>query len=383
MRSACCIGIANVGGHISRRCCDFHFSTSLNNKDAFLKALEKEIVLRKNYFGATEKVETIYFGGGTPSVLSQDELMRIFELIFENYDVSTSAEITLESNPEDLTKEKIKSLKSTPINRFSIGVQSFFEEDLKFMNRAHTAERAVSAVKASQDSGFENITIDLIYGTPSLSNQNWKTNLQTAFELQVKHISSYCLTVEEKTALHKMIVSGKVKNVDENKSAEQFEILTEAMQSNGFLHYEISNFCKENFHSRHNSNYWLKEKYVGFGPSAHSYNGTSRQWNVRNNGLYIQSLEENKLLFEFENLTTTQNYNEYIMTSLRTIWGTNLKTIESDYGKNYLDYCKQEAQKHIASKHIEEKESKLFLTSKGKLLADKIASDLFFIDEKN
>ena len=363
--------------------CDFHFSTSLKNKDAFLKALEKEIVLRKNYFGTTEKVETIYFGGGTPSLLSQDELMRIFELIFENYDVSTSAEITLESNPEDLTKEKIKSLKSTPINRFSIGVQSFFEEDLKFMNRAHTAERAVSAVKASQDSGFENITIDLIYGTPSLSNQNWKTNLQTAFDLQVKHISSYCLTVEEKTALHKMIVSGKAKNVDENKSAEQFEILTEAMQSNGFLHYEISNFCKENFHSRHNSNYWLKEKYVGFGPSAHSYNGTSRQWNVRNNGLYIQSLEENKLLFEFENLTATQNYNEYIMTSLRTIWGTNLKTIESDYGKNYLDYCKQEAQKYIASKHIEEKESKLFLTSKGKLLADKIASDLFFIDEKN
>ena len=359
--------------------CDFHFSTSLQFKSEFLEALEKEIRIRKNYLNSNEKIESIYFGGGTPSLLSEQELQQIFDVIFKNYEVDSAAEITLESNPEDLTKEKIKALKSTPVNRFSIGIQSFFEEDLKFMNRAHTAARAETAVKASQDAGFENITIDLIYGTPTLTNENWKINLQKAFELQVKHISAYCLTVEEKTALHKFIASGKVKNVDEEKSAAHFEILLKAMQHNHFIQYEISNFCKENFYSRHNSNYWKRKKYIGFGPSAHSYDGSSRQWNVRNNALYIQSLEGGKLNFEKEILTPAQNYNEYMMTSLRTMWGADLCVIEKDFGKELLRYCKQEAKPYLVSKHIEEKENKFYLTEKGKLIADKIASDLFFL----
>ena len=359
--------------------CDFHFSTSLQFKSEFLEALEKEIRIRKNYLNSNEKIESIYFGGGTPSLLSEQELQQIFDVIFKNYEVDSAAEITLESNPEDLTKEKIKALKSTPVNRFSIGIQSFFEEDLKFMNRAHTAARAETAVKASQDAGFENITIDLIYGTPTLTNENWKINLQKAFELQVKHISAYCLTVEEKTALHKFIASGKVKNVDEEKSAAHFEILLKAMQHNHFIQYEISNFCKENFYSRHNSNYWKRKKYIGFGPSAHSYDGSSRQWNVRNNALYIQSLEGGKLNFEKEILTPAQNYNEYIMTSMRTMWGADLCVIEKDFGKELLRYCKQEAKPYLVSKHIEEKENKFYLTEKGKLIADKIASDLFFL----
>ena len=357
--------------------CDFHFSTSLQQKDAFLSALEKEIVFRKNYLDRTEKIESIYFGGGTPSLLSEQELLRIFDLLFKQYTIDSNVEITLEANPEDLSKEKIKALKRTPINRFSIGIQSFFEEDLKFMNRAHTAERAMGAVKSSQDAGFENLSIDLIYGTPTLTNENWKTNLQKAFELEVKHISAYCLTVEEKTALHKFIASGKVKNVDEEKSAAHFEILLKAMQQNGFIQYEISNFCRENFYSRHNSNYWKRKKYIGFGPSAHSYNGASRQWNIRNNALYIQSLENGKLNFDKEELTAVQNYNEYIMTGLRTMWGVDLALVEENFGKYILSYCKAEAKPYLFSTHLLEKDNHFYLTEKGKLLADKIASDLF------
>lgn len=361
--------------------CDFHFSTSLKNKPAFLLALEKEIIIRKNYLTNSEKVVSIYFGGGTPSLLSDQELMRIFELLYLHYDVDSNAEITLEANPEDLTKEKLKALKSTPINRFSIGIQSFQEADLKLMNRAHSVERAESAVKATQDAGFENITIDLIYGTPTLSNENWKINLQKAFYLEVKHISAYCLTVEEKTALHKFISSGKVKKIDEEKSAMQYEILVKEMSNANFIQYEISNFCKENFYSKHNSNYWKRKNYLGLGPSAHSYDGNSRQWNVRNNALYIQSLLESKLNFEREELSRAQNYNEYILTTLRTIWGSDLVVIEKEFGYEFLSYCKKEAKVYLDAQLLIVKDNSYFLTEKGKLLADKIASDLFYINE--
>jgi oxygen-independent coproporphyrinogen-3 oxidase len=363
--------------------CDFHFSTSLNNKDAFLKALKKEIELQKEYLLSitpTSKVadiDTIYFGGGTPSLLSQIELMDIFEVLNKHFKINADAEITLEANPDDLTSKKIKELKDTPINRLSIGIQSFYDEDLKLMNRAHNSKEALSAVKASQDKGFENITIDLIYGIPTLTNSKWKHNLQTAFDLEVKHISSYCLTVEPKTALAHLVKEGTIKNVDEQQSAEQFEIMLEAMQKNNFVQYEISNFCKDNFFSRHNSNYWLKENYLGLGPSAHSYNGKSRQWNISNNVLYIQSLEKGKLNFEEEVLTPAQNYNEYILTSLRTMWGTDLKHIETQFGTDYLLHCLKEADKYINSGDVRNEENKLFLTDKGKLFADKIASNLF------
>lgn len=360
--------------------CDFHFSTSLKNKLELLLAIEKELIVRKNYLSKGELINSIYFGGGTPSILSREELSRIFDTIYSNYNISESAEITLEANPEDLNSEKLRALKNTPVNRFSIGVQSFFEDDLKFMNRAHSVQKAVASVKGAQDAGFENISIDLIYGTPTLSDEKWKQNLQTAFDLKVKHISSYCLTIEEKTALHKFVQIGKVKNVDEEKSATQFEILLEAMQKNNFVQYEISNFCSNNFYSQHNSNYWLKKKYLGVGPSAHSYNEVSRQWNIKNNALYIKGVDENKLNFEIETLTPSQNYNEYIMTGLRTMWGISLSHIENVFGKDVLIHCKNEASKYSNSGYIDEKNNCIFLTSKGKLLADKIAADLFLVD---
>lgn len=377
--------------------CDFHFSTSLKNKDAFLKALKKEIVLQKEYLVVSPfptlylpyarkeegvEVMSVYFGGGTPSLLSQTELMAIFETLNKYFKISKDAEITLEANPDDLTSKKIKELKDTPINRLSIGIQSFFDEDLKLMNRAHSSQEALSAVKASQDKGFENITIDLIYGIPTLTNEKWKHNLSTAFDLEVKHISSYCLTVEPKTALAHLVKEGKIKNVDEQQSVDQYEIMLDEMRKNDFVQYEISNFCKNNFFSLHNSNYWLKENYLGLGPSAHSYNGYSRQWNISNNALYIQSLEKNKLPFEEEILTMAQHYNEYILTTLRTLWGTDLKYIEDRFGKDYVLYCAAEAEKHIRAEEIKKEENKLFLTDKGKLFADKIAGNLFFADKK-
>ena len=357
--------------------CDFHFSTSLKNKDAFINALLKEIELQKDYLGANEKVSTVYFGGGTPSLLSQSELVTILNVVNKYFNVATDAEITLEANPDDLTEEKILQLKQTPVNRLSIGIQSFYDEDLKFMNRAHDSKEALNAVKFAQENGFDNITIDLIYGTPTLTHHKWRNNLQIAFALNIKHISAYCLTVEPKTALAHQIRSGRTKNIDEQHSSEQFEILLEAMYASDFIQYEISNFCKDGCYSKHNSNYWLKENYLGLGPSAHSFNGTSRQWNISNNALYIQSLEKGELNFEKEELTTEQRYNEYILTSLRTIWGTDLDYIEKQFGKEYLNYCLAEADKYIRTENMVSEENKLFLTDKGKLLADKISSDLF------
>ncbi len=372
--------------------CDFHFSTSLNNKDAFLNALKKEIDLQKNYLhlpptlskveGVASEINTIYFGGGTPSILSQKELMNIFDTLHTHFNIATNAEITLEANPDDLTKEKIKELKDTPITRLSIGIQSFYDEDLQWMNRVHNSKEALNAVRSAQTAGFENITIDLIYGIPTLTTTNWKNNLQTAFDLNVKHISAYCLTVEPKTALAKFIQAGKVKNVDDQQSADQFEIMLKAMNNNGFKQYEISNFCKDDFYSRHNSNYWLKENYLGIGPSAHSYNGNSRQWNISNNAVYVKSLEKNELKFEKEFLTTSQRYNEYVLTSLRTMWGTDLNYIEQIFGKEYLAYCIKESEKHLITNNIINSENKLFLTDQGKLLADKITSDLFNVSYK-
>lgn len=364
--------------------CDFHFSTSLKNKDALLLALQKEIELQKNYFQLLEpkarEIETIYFGGGTPSLLSQSELMRIFETLNKHFIIHPDAEITLEANPDDLTVQKIKELKTTPINRFSIGIQSFHDEDLKLMNRAHNSQEALTAVKASQDSGFENITIDLIYGIPTLSNAKWKLNLQKAFELDIKHISSYCLTVEPGTALAHFVKEGKVQNVDENQSANQFEMMLEAMEKNKFVQYEISNFCKDNYLSRHNSNYWLKKPYLGLGPSAHSFDGNDRQSNISNNALYIQSIEKGELNFEKEVLTKAQQYNEYVLISLRTMWGTDLEYIKTKMGSDYVTYCLSEADRFIESRDLRKEENKLYLTDKGKLFADRIAGNLFKVD---
>ncbi len=358
--------------------CDFHFSTSLQNKDAFLIALKKEIVLQKAYL-KSEKISTVYFGGGTPSLLSKNELNEIFDCLKNNFQIEEDAEITLEANPDDLTTEKIKDLKDTSVNRLSIGIQSFYDEDLKLMNRAHSAEESIKAVKLAQENGFDNITIDLIYGIPGLTDHRWRNNLQIAFALNVNHISAYCLTVEPKTVLANQVKKGLVKNVDEQQSSEQFEIMLEAMHQNDFVQYEISNFCRNGAFSKHNSNYWKKEIYLGLGPSAHSFNGSSRQWNVSNNVLYIQSIEKGVPNFEKEILSEAQRYNEYVMTSLRTIWGIDLKYVEQHFGKEYLDYCLKEVGEYIKSESVLAEENKLYLSDKGKLIADKIASDLFFV----
>jgi oxygen-independent coproporphyrinogen III oxidase len=358
--------------------CDFHFSTSLNNKKDLLQSLVKEMSIRKNYLDG-ESIKTIYFGGGTPSLLSTDEMKMLMENLQINFNIESSAEITLEANPDDLDKAKFKGLLDAGINRLSIGVQSFFDEDLAFMNRAHNAQQAISSIKLAQDTGFENISIDLIYGTPTLSNQKWMQNIENTVELSVTHVSAYNLTVEEKTPLAHFIASGKIKALSDELGARHFEILTEEMKANGFVHYEISNFCKEGFYSRHNSSYWKKEKYIGLGPSAHSYDGESRQWNIANTPLYNKALHSGSLDFEKENLTEEQKYNEYILTTLRTIWGTDLKSMEKEFGNVFSDHCLQEAQKHLEEANLIMKENKLFLTEKGKLIADKISSDLFLV----
>ena len=360
--------------------CDFHFSTQLKSKEPFLEALYREIELRRNYFDDDMAViNTVYFGGGTPSLLTAGEVMKVMDTLQRFFTVSPAAEITLEANPDDLTDEKVRELRATPVNRFSIGIQSFFNEDLRFMHRAHNAAQATDSVKRVQDAGFTNITIDLIYGTPTLSNEPWKKNLETAFALNVPHISAYNLTVEDRTALAKMVRTGQVKDVDDEQSAEQFRILTNEMKAHGFIHYEISNFCKEGFYSKHNSNYWKGEKYLGLGPSAHSYNGLSRQWNVSNNNLYIKALMDGRLDHEVEILSNEQRYNEYVLTTLRTIWGTSLGHIEREFGKEYLRHCLAEADEYFSSGMLVRKEEYLYLTEEGKLLADKIASDLFYI----
>ncbi|MFL5765655.1 MAG: radical SAM family heme chaperone HemW [Bacteroidia bacterium] len=356
--------------------CDFHFSTSLQNKDAFLAALKKEIALQKNYLQG-EKIATVYFGGGTPSLLSGQEINDIFNSLEKHFSILPGAEVTLEANPDDLTEEKIAALRETPVNRLSIGIQSFYDEDLLLMNRAHNANEALKAVRLAQENGLENISIDLIYGIPGLTDHRWRNNLQVAFALGVKHISAYCLTVEPKTALAQQVKAGKVKDVDEQQSAEQFNTMLEAMHANDFVQYEISNFCRDGAYSRHNSSYWQKEKYLGLGPSAHSFNGASRQWNISNNALYIRSLEKGELKFVREELSTAQHYNEYLLTTLRTIWGTDLDQIRDLFGTKFLDYCLGEAEKYIRSGDVINEENKLFLTDKGKLIADRITSDLF------
>ena len=358
--------------------CDFHFSTSLKSKKDFLDALKKEIFLQKDYL-ETKNISTVYFGGGTPSILSGEEIREVVDELSKYFFIDKDAEITLEANPDDLSKEKLKELSQTPINRLSIGIQSFKDEDLKFLKRIHDSSAAIRSVKDAQETGFKNITIDLIYGIQTLTNEEWRKNIETAFSLGVPHISCYSLTVEPRTALAAFIKKGAVKEVDPQNSAEQFEILMKAMKENDFIHYEISNFCKEGFYSKHNSSYWKGESYLGLGPSAHSYDGNSRQWNVSSNQAYINSIQKNSLPFEKEVLTREQKFNEYIMTSLRTIWGVDLDFVKNNFSDNYLSYLLKGIEKYIAQKVLVKEGGKVILTSKGKLFADKIASDLFIV----
>lgn len=357
--------------------CDFHFSTSLKSKNAFIDALIREMELQKNFFGENELVETVYFGGGTPSLLSVEEIDRIFKILNKYYSISKDAEITLEANPDDLNKAKLRELKQSPVNRLSIGIQSFFEADLKLMNRAHNSFQAENCIGQSLDEGFENLTVDLIYGTPGLSNENWKKNLEKVFQFGINHLSCYSLTVEEKTPLHSYIRKGKVQPLNEEQSAKQFLILMEETARNGYEHYEISNFCKPGFYSRHNSSYWTGEKYLGLGPSAHSFDGNTRQWNIANNFHYIASIEEEKIPCEKEMLTTEQKFNEYVLVSLRTSKGIDIEKTKSVFGKEFLDHILLNVETYINSNKVRLIENRLMLTNEGKLLADRISSDLF------
>jgi oxygen-independent coproporphyrinogen-3 oxidase len=356
--------------------CDFHFSTSPQYKEPMLKALRHELSLRKNYLG-NQPIETIYFGGGTPSLLSANELQVLLGEIVDQFDVSSTVEITIEANPDDLNPQRVKELRQTLINRFSIGIQSFFEEDLRWMNRAHTAVEAQSSIKRVQDAGFENITADLIYGYPLLSNPKWEHNIQELIQLNIPHISSYSMTVEPATALSTFIKKGEQKAMDEGQSAAQFLILMEQLKEAGFEHYEISNFAKPGSYSKHNSNYWEGVSYLGIGPSAHSFNGESRQWNISNNAKYIDQIQHGKIPSEIEILTKENRINEYIMTSLRTSKGMDLDKITDLFGSDYANEIRNHLEPLTEKNWILINEQIITLSTDGKLFADHIASELF------
>ena len=340
-----------------------------------MQAIVRELELQRDYLGGAP-LQTIYFGGGTPSLLDESELNILFDQIYRLFPVVSNPEVTLEANPDDLAREKVNILRKSPVNRLSIGIQSFSEADLRFMNRAHSAEEALSCVKRSQDAGFQNITVDLIYGSPTTSDEQWAANLQTFFQLEIPHLSPYCLTVESKTALGHFVKKGEVPPVDEEKASRQFEYLMDVMARRGYEHYEISNFALPGWHSRHNSSYWLGEHYLGAGPAAHSFNGDTRQWNVANNAHYLRALAENSLPFERETLSPADKYNEYVMTSLRTQWGCDLAQIQS-LPEDFSDQFLAQIQAFIAAGQVEREGLVFTLTRTGKLIADRVAAECF------
>jgi len=357
--------------------CDFHFSTSMKKAAEMVDALIAEIGMRKSE-SANEVIETIYFGGGTPSVLTNDEIQRLIDAVCQNYAVTANPEITLEANPDDLSPDRIARLSNSPVNRLSIGIQSFFEEDLKLMNRAHNAAQAEACLTEAVKH-FNNISIDLIYGTPGMDNAKWLYNIEKALSFGIPHISSYALTVEPKTALAKFVQAGTIPAPGEEQAHEQFLMLADRLIAEGFVHYELSNFGREGYFSRNNTAYWLGKKYIGIGPSAHSYDGIRRSWNIANNSLYLKSMAAGTRPAETETLTIADRYNEYIMTGLRTIWGVSVDRVANDFGHAYKDYLLKEASAYIAQGLLSLDGGILTTTRNGKFLADGLAADLFFV----
>ncbi len=357
--------------------CNFHFSISLRYKNELIAALLREIEISVfSGVAAPDNIETIYFGGGTPSLCNKDEIQSIIEKLRSFFNVSPAAEITLEANPDDISKEKLYDWKQAGINRLSIGVQSFFEEDLAWMNRAHNAKQAEDSLELAV-AAFDNITIDLIYGTPGLTDEKWKQNVEKAISFGVPHLSCYALTVEPKTPLDKLIRQHQAEDINPDKQSEQFLLLMHWLENAGYEHYEISNFAKPGFRSRHNSSYWLGKKYIGFGPSAHSFDGNARWWNVANNNTYIDSINKGIIPFEKEQLTKTQKLNELIMISLRTAEGLDLSKIN----KTESTKLQAASRKYIENDLMKLENNFLRLTRGGKPLADGIAADLFFTDQ--
>jgi oxygen-independent coproporphyrinogen-3 oxidase len=355
--------------------CNFHFSVSQQLLPQMVEAIAKEADLRSGYIN--ENISTIYFGGGTPSLLSRNDLQLLMDTLYAVFNVEAGTEITLEANPDDINEEKLSAWKQTGINRLSIGAQSFFDDELQWMNRAHNAQQAYKSIELAKQNGFKNITVDFIYGTPFLTDDNWIANLNMAKQLLVPHLSCYALTVEPKTALFKMIGQKKKEDIDAEKQGRQFEMLMQWAEENGYEQYEISNLAQPGFRSRHNSSYWLGKPYIGLGPSAHSYNGFSRQWNVANNNVYIKSISENIVPFEMEMLTPTQKINEYLMTALRTSEGVSLQNLSELSDQKTVEAILIDAQKFILQNLVLRQNNFLILTPKGKLFADGIAADLF------
>ena len=360
--------------------CNFHFTTSLRYRDELIRAMATEAE-EQNWYTGDEKLDTIYFGGGTPSLLTISELDLLLDTIRKNYSIASDVELTLEANPDDISLEKLKVWKNSGINRLSIGVQSFFEEELRWMNRAHNATEARKSLELALGE-FDNITMDLIYGSPLLTDEGWKENVDTATGLGIPHLSCYALTVEEKTPLHKNILSRKSQPVDPDKQARQFLLLMQWLREKGYEHYEVSNFAKPGFRSRHNSAYWKGSTYLGIGPSAHSFNGRERSWNIANNNMYIQQVSQGNMVREKETLSSEQRWNELIMISLRTLEGIDLDRIEKEWGTPARQDAEKQLEKYVSSGHVSIAQSQARLTDTGMLLADGIASDLFRVSEK-
>jgi len=358
--------------------CDFHFSTSFKHKDQMINSLKHEILIRNREL-KDEKIESIYFGGGTPSVLNIREINSLIETVYDNYLVNDSVEITLEANPDDLTDEKILELFNSKVNRLSIGVQSFFEKDLKLMNRSHTSNQAMNCIKSAVKY-FDNISVDLIYGIPGLDNSRWKENIEILISHNISHISAYALTVEPKTALKKYIDNGIIAPIDDSQSQEQFHILLDVLEDHNYENYELSNFAKNNLYSVNNSAYWTRKKYIGIGPSAHSFNGNNRFWNIKNNLKYIESIKNNIIPNEKEVLSTIDKFNEMVMFGLRTSKGISFTDIENEFGSIYKNKLINNSQNHIANELLLIKNDFLYITRKGKFLSDGIASDLFMLN---
>ena len=357
--------------------CNFFSVVSTRSIPAMINAICRELDIKSKT--NKETIETIYLGGGTPSLIDHQLLKDLLTKVFDNNKVSDNAEITLEANPDDITPDSLNFWRKLGINRLSIGIQSFRQEDLNYLNRMHSAETALNCVRMARQYGFPDVTIDLIYGIPTLTDNHWIQNLKTFVDLEIPHLSAYALTVEPKTPLHQMIEKGKLKPVDEYQSSAQFEILMDFMRTDGYLHYEISNFCLPDHFARHNISYWKGIPYFGYGPSAHSYDGSRRSWNVSSVNEYLKMISDNKLPKESEELHTDDKYNEYVMTGLRTMWGCKLSEIEQKFGRSYADYFLSRAEKWVAAELISATEALFILTDKGKLQADGIAADLFMV----
>ena len=357
--------------------CNFHFSTSLGQKEALLAAMHIELEQRAPQW--RQPLQTVYFGGETPSVLSAQEINALWTTLAQHYSLTEGMEVTLEANPDDLTMDYVQELRDTPINRFSIGIQSFFEEDLQWMNRAHNAQQARACLETAQAAGFDQLTIDLIYGGPTTSHERWATNLATVFELQVPHLSCYALTVEPNTALAHQIKTGKRSAVNDAHAAEQFDYLLEQIAAQGYEQYEISNFCRPPHYAQHNSNYWTGAPYLGIGPAAHSFDGQHRRWNISHNPKYIKALTTGERYWEQELLTVQDQHNEYIMTALRTKWGVNLERL-AHWGTNVVPQFEEQAKRYLERGWIQKQQQTYVLTDQGKFLADAIISDFFWTD---